>query len=191
MSDPPRRPTRHAPTTHPTTRRAPSCGTPPLLFHMTTEPPGPLTYRKRHRLSKDADYRAVYAQKIKKARGPLLVFIKPNGLPDHRLGLAVGRRVGNAVLRNRIKRLLREAFRLERHTLARPESGAPHGTAYDLIVSVRPHAPMPLTAYRETLTDLLARCHREHERRMSRSRSHAQPDTKSVSAGPSPKEPKA
>lgn len=38
-------------------------------------------------------------------------------LPDTRLGVTVTRKVGNAVKRNRIKRLVREAFRKERRTL--------------------------------------------------------------------------
>jgi ribonuclease P protein component len=154
---------------------------------MPPERDTPLTYRKRHRLSKDADYRAVYAEKIKKARGPLLVFVRPNGLPEHRLGLAVGRRAGNAVTRNRIKRLLREAFRHERLALARPDAPPDRQSAYDIIVSVRPHAPMPLPAYRESLVDLVARCHREHERRTRRADPASSPET----PGASPKEPEA
>ena len=130
--------------------------------------PGPrektLIYRGRHRLSRDADYRAVYDARIRKAGGPLLVFIRPGDRPEHRLGLAVGRRVGGAVVRNRIKRLLREAFRHERAGL--PGPGA--GRAYDIIVSVRPHAPLPLSAYRTLLVDLVGRCHRESMRRARR-----------------------
>lgn len=131
---------------------------------MPSDPVQPRTYRPRHRLSKDADYRAVYDAKIRKAHGPLLVFIKPNDRPEHRLGLAVGRRVGNAVMRGRIKRLLREAFRHERHALPVPGDSA----AYDIIVSVRPHTPMPLASYRTILVDLVDRAAREHRKRVAR-----------------------
>ena len=41
----------------------------------------------------------------------------PNGLSHARLGLIVGRKHGNAVRRNRIKRILRSAFRLSQHEL--------------------------------------------------------------------------
>lgn len=47
----------------------------------------------------------------------MTLWIAPNGRPYCRLGLAVGRHVGDAVTRNRVKRWLREAFRTRRASL--------------------------------------------------------------------------
>ena len=63
------------------------------------------------RVKKGADFDRAYRGK-KSASDPfLVVYAAANDLPHARLGLSVGRRVGNAVRRNRWKRLLREAFR--------------------------------------------------------------------------------
>ena len=99
-------------------------------------------FRRHHRLSGNAAFRAVYDGKVRKHAGPLTVFCIPNNLPHGRLGLSVSRKVGNAVRRSRVKRMLREAFRLTQDE--RP-------VGFDLVVVARPHGPMRLTDYRRLL----------------------------------------
>ena len=89
-------------------------------------------------------------------RGPLAVHAKPNGLGHLRLGMSVSRKVGNAVHRNRIRRRLREAYRLLQHDL-------PAG--YDLVVVVRPHAPLMLADYQRLLSGALIKLHSTWTRR--------------------------
>lgn len=127
-----------------------------------------LTLGRAQRLTHNREYEAVYAAKMRKARGPLVLFIAPNGLPHHRLGLAVGRRAGGAVVRNSLKRRIREAFRHIRHQLPAPE-----GHGYDAVVQLRAHEPLPQAEYRALLTDLFAAAHRDHERRRARREAEA------------------
>lgn len=126
-------------------------------------------------------FSTVFDAKVRKNAGPLLLFTKPNGLPHHRLGLSVGRRVGNAVARAKYKRLLREAFRLTRHTwpklsqeIARdiseeaprevPGAGVEAG-GLDIVVAVRPHPTMTLDDYQRHLFSGVAAAHRTWQKR--------------------------
>ncbi|HZW09455.1 MAG TPA: ribonuclease P protein component [Phycisphaerales bacterium] len=113
-------------------------------------------FRRRHRLSRATEFQAAYCRGTKRSSGPITIHLLPNALPEHRLGLSVGRRVGNAVARNRLKRLLREAFRL-----ARPHLPTLPGGAYDVVVSTRPHRLLALAEYQRLLVDLVARAHRD------------------------------
>ena len=61
------------------------------------------------------------------------------------MGLAISRRAGNAVVRNRIRRRLREAFRLLQHDLL------PAGRGYDLVIGVRRHEPKTSAQYMQAL----------------------------------------
>jgi len=104
------------------------------------------TIRKRFghgmRLHGQRVFQRVFQAKAKKHAGSLTVFAAPNEVGHPRLGLSVPRRVGTAVRRNRIKRRIREAFRLQQHEL-------PPGL--DLVVAVRPHEPMLVAEYQPLL----------------------------------------
>lgn len=71
-------------------------------------------FPKSARLLKRAEFRRVYDEGQRRNGSYFAVFYRPNGLEETRLGITVPARVGKAVLRNRVKRRLREAFRLNR-----------------------------------------------------------------------------
>jgi len=65
----------------------------------------------RGRLSRSAEFERVYRQGRSTANRHLVLYTFPNSASTRpRLGLSVSRKVGGAVERNRVKRLLREAF---------------------------------------------------------------------------------
>ena len=69
--------------------------------------------RKRRRLSRSGEFDRVYREGSSHANRFLVVYSFPrseDGAGELRLGVSVGRKVGGAVERNRIKRALREAF---------------------------------------------------------------------------------
>ena len=68
---------------------------------------------RRQRLSRSAEFDRVYREGRSHANRYLVVYSFPRGgdeEADARLGVSVGRKVGGAVERNRVKRLLRDAF---------------------------------------------------------------------------------
>lgn len=95
-------------------------------------PPGGLPPASR--LLRPADFERVYARRQSAAAGPIVLYMAAHPVADApvRLGLSVSRRIGSAVVRNRWKRCLREAFRGVRNDL-------PRGT--DCVVVVRGGPP--------------------------------------------------
>ena len=113
--------------------------------------PVPHTFPKSLHLRSPAEFAAVYDARVRESRGPLLIYALPNDLGHPRLGLSTSRKVGTAVRRNRIRRLLREAFRHMQHDFPR---------GYDLVVVVRPHEPLMLAEYQKILSASVVKLHR-------------------------------
>lgn len=67
--------------------------------------------QKQHRLTGDARISEIHREGRSVANGLLVFRLSPNGLDRSRFCFIAGKRVGNAVVRNRVKRRLRETVR--------------------------------------------------------------------------------
>ncbi len=107
-----------------------------------------------YHIRRGADFKRAFGRRCAASDQMLLVFGHPNGLAHPRLGLSVSRKLGNAVARNRWKRLIREAFRLRREQLP---------TGVDLVVVPRQGAEPQLGSLLNSLPRLAARVARKLE----------------------------
>jgi ribonuclease P protein component len=108
-------------------------------------------FPKQTRLLTAKEFELVFSTRVSAGNSALVLYGAANDLGHPRLGLTVPRRIGGAVLRNRWKRLLREAFRLQQHELP----------AIDFVCVPRAASPPDLRQLMESFTSLTQRIERK------------------------------
>ena len=101
--------------------------------------------RRHERLRRRKDYELAFRHGSRRQTQNFTIILRSNGLKFSRLGVTVGKKVGNAVKRNRVKRCLREFFRLHKHTLS---------PSHDLVIVVKKDAAT--LAYHDVREELAA-----------------------------------
>ncbi len=102
------------------------------------------SFPKELRLLGRSEFRRVYDEGERRNASLCAVFFRPNGLSRTRIGITASARVGGAVLRNRLKRRVREVFRLNRAAL-------PGG--WDIVVN--PHESLARVPFSTLTSELL------------------------------------
>ena len=104
-------------------------------------------FPKKERLRKRKDFLEIFDEGQRRHSSHFILFYRDNGLEEVRLGITASRKVGNAVVRNRLKRLIREYYRQHK-------SGFAPGSDYSLVVK-RNFSRLPWAQVTEQLATLL------------------------------------
>ena len=81
---------------------------------------GKYSLSRAERISRQQDYSKIFKAGQRIRFPEFRIIFMPNGLPFSRMGVSIGKKFGNAVKRNRAKRICRELFRLNKYNI-------PHG----------------------------------------------------------------
>lgn len=106
--------------------------------------------KKAYRIKKNEEFQEIFKNGKSFANRQLVIYYKYRSNQEHfRVGLSVGKKIGNAVTRNRIKRYLRECFiHLEDEILPNIDM---------IIIARQPASQMDYRAFKSSLLHLLSR----------------------------------
>ncbi len=100
-------------------------------------------------ICENRDYRRIYARGKSIVTPQIVIYISKNRLSNLRVGITTSKKIGNAVMRNRSRRIIREAFRLISPDIKR---------GYDIILVARGKTPfLKSTDVREQLIKQLSK----------------------------------
>ena len=95
-------------------------------------------------IKKNSDFQTVFKNGNSRANKHFVMYIRKNGLSVNRIGISVSKKVGNSVVRHRIKRLVKESYRLQEEMF---------NSGLDIVVIARKGAE--LLDYSNTASSLL------------------------------------
>ena len=84
--------------------------------------------RFSHSMKENSLFRRLYARGKSAANSYLVIYCRKNGGTENRIGYTVSKKLGHAVVRNRVRRRLREIYRLNAHKFK---------PGYDIVVVAR------------------------------------------------------
>ena len=106
-------------------------------------------------LKRNFQFRRLYRSANSKADKYLVLYYRKNHGQENHLGITVSKKVGTAVVRNRIRRLIKENYRLNEERIVQ---------GYDLVVVARSRAAnADFHQIRSSLLSLFSACHLEKE----------------------------
>ena len=97
----------------------------------------PLSLPKTDLLRKKSEYDNVYLRGKRVHGENFSLILLPNNLENNRLGISIHGQLKGAAKRNRIKRIIREFFRLDRRFLQEKSSRSSELSSMDIIITVR------------------------------------------------------
>lgn len=99
---------------------------------------------KTESLRRNADFQKVYANGVSHANRYFVMYVSENHQGRNRLGISVSKKVGNSVVRHRVKRLVKESYRLQENRF---------NSGLDVVIIARASAAS--VSYRETESALI------------------------------------